>query len=354
MDLFDDEKDFYYVDLFNSVPTDQEEVGVLTTSKNGLESTIRLYTTENNALKRCLLVAPYIEPESYSGMNTWTQGGNSLVDIMVETATGIVKNFNDSIKDLMDDSNRFLESYATAGWVKSMVSGLKGIAENTFKKLPSSDYQTFNLGQFKRAFGGTSVPCPISSMSTILFSNPESDDYNWFGGKLIKTQKQPLRYLCATLLYYLLGRMSGMVAADSSNSGNNKKDAKFAALQFAPNFINARQTINQRDEIIPRTFALVVGCGGKPDNKINSPSQSVDGTPKIIWNILPTQLTISPSRLLTPSDDYYYVKIDLSFEMAGYLDSSTLAEQWVGTNMDTIAQVEEPEKSAGKGDPPGS
>jgi hypothetical protein len=107
------------------------------------------------------------------------------------------------------------------------------------------------------------------------------------------------------------------------------------------------------DDVVENSFALVVGAGEKGDSELNDGS-SIKGQPRVLWNVLPTQLVISPSRLLTNTDDYYYVKIDVGFEMAGYLDATDLAGQWVGTNLNVIAQQDGKAESGVGQDKPGS
>jgi hypothetical protein len=191
MDIFDENKDFYYIDLFNSTPTDKEPL--LTTTRAGLEGTVRLYTTEKDKLKRCILVAPYIEPVSYSGSNMWTQGGGSIVDIALQTAQQMVKDFNQEVWNLKSDLSN-IKKASVPEWIKKMASNLAGGLDAATTKLPNSDYQVYNIGQFKRAYGGTTIACPISSMSVVLFSNPQSNDFNWILRRTICSRKTTFTY----------------------------------------------------------------------------------------------------------------------------------------------------------------
>jgi len=343
MTLYQEEKDYYYIDMFNLVPG---PITKDTKARHSLESTVRLYTTKGSGeaieLDKCIFVAPYIEPISYSGTNVWTNGGESVMDIAVNKATEMAKWWQDQMQDLKNDVNRMdtLKAVLPDSWV----DGIKNMAQKATENLTSNayDYQVYNLGQFKKAFGGTQVTHPLTSISATYFS--DKDDFTWFATDN-SIRKQPLRRICSSLMTRLLGTMVPLTDATLKKPGDSSIDTKSAAIQFSPNMIQGKQ-MTAIDGAVENAFALVIGCGQSSDlnntKGVNVLSgngnetvtkQTIINQPNVLWNVLPTQLVISPSRLLTPDNDYYYVKIDISFEMASYLDVTTLAKNWIGEDI---------------------
>jgi len=324
--MFDNDQDHYYIDTFNLMDTTYLNGSG---SPSGMEGTQRLYTTTGDGqLDKCILIAPYIDPMQYVGRNSWSDGAGSMMDNITDIFNNVMSSFNNMVINAQDDLDRmsdFLRAMfpkATDFADKMGLTDLKKKAQKLLETIPCGEYKAINIGSFKKQYLGSSVEPPITSMSAMYFSNP--GDFQWFNSEWTN-EKQPLRKMCAILMRILVGDTDAfMEPMEGKDGGQN------SIVQYAPMGIESRKLdIDNSDaggtmkRIIGRTFAIAVSDTNENDK----------GAVRIIRNLLPESLTITPSRILTRDNDYYYVKIDVTFSLATYIGAKDVATNWIADNL---------------------
>lgn len=333
MAFIQDTDDHYYIDAYNLLDTPILQNGGM---KGHLEGTQRLYTTdENGDLDKCIMIAPYIEPMQYVGRNAWSDSGGTFMDQVTQVFQGVMSGFNDLLQNAKSDLPRmmpFLRALLPNSFGKIDDSlNIEGKLREFLNQIQSTEYKAINIGEFKRQYQGSSVEPPVTSLSALYFSN--DGDFQWFNSTWMKGKEAtPLRKMCAALLRMLVGDVTVF------NKGAGEQTTQ-SIVQYAPMGIQSRQLEFQKAGVgekktfdkdgnmtngsassmyIANTFAIVTGDVTQRRS-----------APKTLYNLLPESITIAPSRMLTPDNDYYYVKIDVTFSLASYIGAKTVADSWI-------------------------
>lgn len=297
------EQAVYYLDAYNQ-----------SNPKSFLDSTMRLYVkdfsdkTGRQGTDRLILIAPLISPLEISGQNSWEAAGSNFKDLVGEAYAQAKENVASGVKGVVDlfgmqnDNLRRVASLKMDSPVES-IKRYNGTDVNvptsitaTYYSGPASDFAWFEGGGFDHK----------------NFHYVEGDGEQAFRGKWVsenipKPDNKPLKFIAKKLIPLCLGYMD----ADEEKLKKGTGDL-LNTVTLRPPAMYSVPPHQWSTEASAGTFTLKIGS-----------TASITG-------LLPTNIEIKPSKLLTTSEDYYNMTVTISLTQGRKYYSNELVK-WIDT-----------------------
>lgn len=284
---------------------------------------MKLYAKVGEDNYKLVMIAPYLDVIPISGSNTWETASKSFSDLFSEAwreanekAMKAVQNAMISASDTTGVDTEIGENLkqASSRVMKNPAEGIKIFADtkiaipnrisNTFYSGLGSDFQWFQ-GFLKHNNSTVDAEGKVTSSE---WKWPDTGEVGAFN--ITDKCKTPLKEMAKSLVVLCLGTLNGFDELDHGNSWQDKMAKFFKNLKLGtPNNYYVDSKIWSTNGL-PGSFMLKVG------NDI-----AIEG-------LLISSITITPSKLLTIDNDYYYMTVDITLEEGRMYFANELV-QWI-------------------------
>lgn len=321
-------KDIYYLDALNGYGYDTNG------NASFLNHTMRLYVSnmranydENSGKKtgeninsRLILVAPLIQLPALSGQNSWEAAGSSFRDLIGEAwkqANDNIRKLKEGIADSVLTEQAAAELKKTTGYITdSPVTSLKIYAGSEIS-IPNSITATYYSGD-PADFGWFEGVNTVSKITNLATGVNGSGGQSWistgggFTGEKI-SGKQPLKELAKNLIPICLGTFEGGRSKDETGTIFNQINVRTPANYIAP-------AHKWTDDATQGTFTLHIGKG------------------MTVTGLLVSDISIIPSKLLTPDGDYYSMTVTINLTQGRKYYANEMIG-WINNNYDQYGLI---------------